>query len=161
MGYLAECSSLTGPENFGLHILPEKTDVDGLGKTAGELGNLNLEGTIFSGSLHYVTGYTGFHGTDPEQQEGYFLPFGFSMPDGYGKAHMMVKGGSGVSVEPTAQNVVFLGKAAEEAKKKSLVITLNQIDEGNPDNIQSAVAEYSLERLVLEPQQKKSSRKKE
>ena len=32
---------------------------------------------VISGTLHYVTGYTGFHGTDPTEQEGTYLALGF------------------------------------------------------------------------------------
>ena len=71
----------------------------------------------------------------------------------------MVKGGSGDSVEPTAQNVIFLGRTAEDARKKMLVITLNQVDGENPHNIQSSVTEYSLEGITFEAQKK--ARKKE
>lgn len=161
MGYLAEVAEESGgPADFGVSLLPVETDVDGLGKTAGEMGTLALaeDGSGFTGTLNYITGYTGFNSADPDEQEGYFLPFGFTLPDGYSKAHMMVKGGSGKSAEPTAQNVIFLGKTAEGVKARSLVITLNQVDSGNPDNINSVVKEYSLEGLTAASQSK--SRKK-
>ena len=165
MGYLVQVNDDSGsaePASFGVSLVPSETDVDGLGKTAAELGELSFsEDDGFSGTLHYVTEYTGFHGSDPQQQEGYFLPFGFALPDGWDKANMMVKGGSGMSVQPTAQNVIFLGNTAETAGAKSLVITLNQIDSGNPDNISSAVREYPLSGLTFEKakQQKRTSGK--
>ena len=158
VGYVVKANETTGQMNTCLSVLPDETDVDGLGKIALELGSFQLTGTTFSGTAHYVTGYTGFH-SDPSEQEGYFLPFGFGMPDGYDKAYMMVKGGSGDSVEPTAQNVIFLGRTAEDARKKMLVITLNQVDGENPHNIQSSVTEYSLEGITFEAQKK--ARKKE
>lgn len=165
MGYLVQVdddSSSTESTSFGISLIPSETDVDGLGKTAAELGDLSFsEDGGFSGTLHYVTGYTGFYGSDPQQQEGYFLPFSFALPDGWDKAHMMVKGGSGVSVQPTVQNVIFLGNTVEDAEAKRLVITLNQVDPENPDNINSAVREYPLSGLTFEKakQQKKASGK--
>ena len=81
MGYVVKANETTGQMNTCLSVLPDETDVDGLGKIALELGSFQLTGTTFSGTAHYVTGYTGFH-SDPSEQEGYFLPFGFGMPDG-------------------------------------------------------------------------------
>lgn len=161
MGYLAELEEESGePLNFGVSLLSSETDADGLGKSVAELGTFALaeDESGFTGTVNYVTGYTGFNGSNPEEQEGYFLPFGFALPEGYSKAHMMVKGGSGKSVEPTAQNVIFLGKTAEDIQSRSLVITLNQIDEENLDNINSAVKEYSFAGLTAANQSK--SRKK-
>ena len=160
MGYLTEIAENGGgTANFGVSLLPTDTDVDGLGKTVAEMGSFSLaeDGGGFAGSLNYVTGYTGFNASNPDEQEGYFLPFGYAVPAGYDKAHMMVKGGTGKSVEPSAQNVIFLGKTADDVKKRSLVITLNQIDGENPDCIQSVAKEYSLEGLSIVVQK---SRKK-
>lgn len=67
---------------------------------------------------------------------------------------MIIKGGKGNSVELDAQNVVYLGKTAEDVRVRSLVITLNKIAEDNPDNIQSAVKEYLLTGLTAVGQQK-------
>ena len=130
MGYVVKANETTGQMNTCLSVLPDETDVDGLGKIALELGSFQLTGTTFSGTAHYVTGYTGFH-SDPSEQEGYFLPFG----------------------------LIFLGRTAEDARKKMLVITLNQVDGENPHNIQSSVTEYSLEGITFEAQKK--ARKKE
>ena len=43
------------------------------------IGNDSVNGVI-SGSLKYVTGYTGFS-SDPTEQEGYFLPFKLEKPE--------------------------------------------------------------------------------
>lgn len=159
MEYLVRLEGEKGLEDFGLSLLPAETDADGLGKKVKELGNFTLsEDGNLSGTLNYVTGYTGFNNAKPEEQEGYFFPFGFTRPEGYDKAHMMVKGGGGTSTEPTAQNVIFLGKTAEDVKGRSLVLTLNRIDGENPDNIQSAVKEYPMAGLTAAERQR--SRKK-
>lgn len=157
MGYLVEMEETEdGPEIFGVSMLPEETDAAGLGKKVKELGTFKMagDGNGIQGTLNYVSGYTGFNGSDPQEQEGYFLPFGFTLPEGYAKAHMIIKGGKGNSVELDAQNVVYLGKTAEDVRMRSLVITLNKIAEDNPDNIQSAVKEYLLTGLTAVGQQK-------
>ena len=35
--------------------------------------DVTVSDTEITGTLHYVTGYTGFHGSDPTEQEGNFL----------------------------------------------------------------------------------------
>ena len=46
-----------------------------LGKSVSELqaADVTVGDSEITGTLHYVTGYTGFHGTDPLEQEGNFL----------------------------------------------------------------------------------------
>lgn len=49
------------------------------GKTVSELqSNVVVEGDAISGTLHYVTGYTGFDGSDPLEQEGNYLALTFT-----------------------------------------------------------------------------------
>ena len=49
------------------------------GKTVSELqSNIQISGTAISGTLNYVTGYTGFNGADPTEQKGNFLALDFS-----------------------------------------------------------------------------------
>ena len=48
------------------------------GKTVGDMvenGMRVLEDGTVLGTFKYVTGYTGFNGSDPEEQEGYYFPF--------------------------------------------------------------------------------------
>ena len=52
---------------------------DAYGKTVSELqSNIKISGTAISGTLNYVTGYTGFNGADPTEQKGNFLALDFS-----------------------------------------------------------------------------------
>ena len=46
-----------------------------LGKLVSELqsSDVTVGDSEITGTLHYVTGYTGFHGSDPLEQEGNFL----------------------------------------------------------------------------------------
>lgn len=46
-----------------------------LGKLVSELqsSDVMVGDSAITGTLHYVTGYTGFHGSDPLEQEGNFL----------------------------------------------------------------------------------------
>ena len=52
------------------------------GKTAGEMGEniqVDEQGNV-TGTLKYVTGYTGFNATKKEEQEGYYFPFTLTQP---------------------------------------------------------------------------------
>lgn len=50
---------------------------DFYGKTAGEMVTDAWVGQsgIVTGTFHYMSGYTGFNDTLPEEQEGYYFPF--------------------------------------------------------------------------------------
>ena len=57
--------------------------VDLLGKQASELMNgVAVEDDTITGTLHYVTGYTGFNEAEEDEQEGYFLALVFTA-EGY------------------------------------------------------------------------------
>ena len=57
--------------------------VDLLGKQASDLmSGVAVEDDTITGTLHYVTGYTGFNEAEPEEQEGYFLALIFTA-EGY------------------------------------------------------------------------------
>ena len=42
------------------------------------MNNIEFDGTTLSGNLKYVTGYTEFNGSDPEEQEGNYLVLDFA-----------------------------------------------------------------------------------
>lgn len=49
------------------------------GKPVSELqSDVNISGSDITGTLHHVTEYTGFNGSDPLEQEGNFLALDFS-----------------------------------------------------------------------------------
>lgn len=63
------------------------------GKTAGEMGEnirVDEQGNV-TGTLKYVTGYTGFNSTKKEEQEGYYFPFTLTQT---GEKMSFVKNGS-------------------------------------------------------------------
>ena len=67
-----------------------------LGKTASDLQEgIVISNGVISGTLHYVTGYTGFDASHPELQEGHFLAL-----------HAEDEGATSISVRP-------LGSTAE------------------------------------------------
>lgn len=54
-------------------------ETDAYGKTANDLQtNVNVSRTAVTGTLKYVTGYTGFNSAAPIEQEGYYLALDFS-----------------------------------------------------------------------------------
>lgn len=53
---------------------PETAETNLLGKKASDLQtNIAVSGTEITGTLKYVTDYTGFHGSNPVEQEGNYL----------------------------------------------------------------------------------------
>lgn len=86
---------------------------------------------MISGSLKYVTGYTGFNASEPTEQEGYFLPFKLEKPEDWDESRgvasfQVVNGKKGaVNFDEDFIGVVFLGNTDTEAKKKSLQIKVN------------------------------------
>lgn len=54
-------------------------ETDAYGKTGNDLQtNVNVSRTAVTGTLKYVTGYTGFNGSEPDEQEGNYLALDFS-----------------------------------------------------------------------------------
>lgn len=69
--------------SVGIDVYTVSGETDLLGKKASELmEGITVEGDTVTGMLNYVTGYTGFHGSDPEEQEGNYLALLFRA-DGY------------------------------------------------------------------------------
>lgn len=105
------------------------TETDLLGKTAADLGAgitfaVNEDKTITaSGTLKYVTEYTGFWGDSPEHQEGYYLPFAISLPEG-----ATAKLVSAVAPEERPLDdcgVFLLGKDIDTAKAKTITLKID------------------------------------
>ena len=54
-------------------------ETDAYGKTGNDLQtNVNVSRTAVTGTLKYVTGYTGFNSSEPIEQEGNYLALDFS-----------------------------------------------------------------------------------
>lgn len=93
------------------------------GKKASDLGNFKMSRSgAVSGNFRYVTGYTGFNGADPEEQEGYYFPVAFKRSEEAKEAYMQVMGSEKEPVKMDPENVLFLGKDPEKAKEKRIAI---------------------------------------
>lgn len=94
------------------------------GKQASEFGTFKFaKSGIVSGSANYVTGYTGFNGSNAEEQEGYYLPIAFKPSAEVKEAYMKVIGSENPAVKMDANNIVFLGKDDITAGGKEIEIT--------------------------------------
>lgn len=59
-------------------VTPKPSGDDVYGKRVSDLqSNIVVRSDAILGTLHHVTGYTGFNGSEPEEQEGYFLALDF------------------------------------------------------------------------------------
>ena len=119
------------PEHITLSVpsgdLLGKNDTDLCeGLTISETGKV-------TGTLKYVTDYTGFSSL-PEEQNGYYFPFKVTVPaDQSGaKATMQVSGKEPVNLDLSdGIGIVFMGKDEATAKTKSLVLNIDWDGEGN------------------------------
>lgn len=105
-----------------LSIISGETEL--YGKEAQDLGTFTIakNGEV-SGKANYVTGYTGFNGSDENEQEGYYFPLAFKQSQEVREAYMQVVGSKNGPVKMDAENVIYLGKTAATAKKKQVEIT--------------------------------------
>ena len=94
------------------------------GKSASDLGSYKIakSGEV-TGTGLYVSGYTGFNGTDANEQEGFYFPISFTQSQEVREAYMQVVGSKNQPVKMDAENVIYLGKTATTAKKKQVQIT--------------------------------------
>lgn len=59
---------------ISLSVKPEDGEANLLGKTVNELqSDISISDNVISGTLHYVTGYTGFNGSVVDEQSGNYL----------------------------------------------------------------------------------------
>lgn len=123
-------------------------EVDAYGKQVKKICKVEFFDEVI-GELYYVTGYTGFNGTNVEEQEGYYLAFNYT-DDFYGNVRMAVIGGSGKEVAVDAGiNVVRLGKTKEEVVGKTLVITGEYATDDEKNDIHTVTAVYDMKKLKL------------
>ena len=99
-------------------------DTDLYGKNASDLGSYQIaKSGAVTGTGLYVSGYTGFNGTDVNEQEGFYFPISFTQSQEVREAYMQVVGSKNPPVKMDAENVIYLGKTAATAKKKQVQIT--------------------------------------
>lgn len=113
------------------------------GKTVSELqSNVVVEGDAISGTLHYVTGYTGFHGSDPLEQEGNYLALTFTPTNWDGVMTVELVGGTKGAVTLSEGDDFCVFKVDSTTQSIKVEYT-----DGDSDYEKT----YSLTSLVLEP----------
>ena len=119
-------------------VVPVASDVDLLGKLASELqSDIVVADTGITGTLNYVTGYTGFSGKKAEQS-GNYLALKVNASDTATIVAELVGGTKGPVTLDEDRMIVF--KVASNEQSVRFVVT-----EGN----KSVTVEYALTNLVL------------
>ena len=112
------------------------------GKTVSELqSNVVVEGDAISGTLHYVTGYTGFDGSDPLEQAGNYLALTFTPTSWDGVMTVELVGGTKGAVTLSEEDDFCVFKVDSTAQTIKVEYT-----DGDSEYEKS----YSLTSLVLE-----------
>ena len=116
-----------------------------MGKVVGDLEeNIVVNGKdSVSGTLHYVTDYTGFSG-DPEEQEGHFLALHVTHPTADSLAVMLHGGTVGHPVTLDEDGIAVVRIADTETQKLEFIATKS--------GVTSSVT-LSLKDLVLEAEE--------
>lgn len=117
-------------------------DVDLLGKNITDLESgivIDDDGNI-TGTLKYVTGYTGFSG-DPEEQEGYFLALHVGVPDETGVTIVYTNAkGDTVTLDPDGLHIILIKNI-----NKKFTFTASKSDHT------TVVKEFNVKGIKLEP----------
>ena len=118
-----------------------------LGKLVSELqsSDVTVGDSEITGTLHYVTGYTGFHGSDPLEQEGNFLALKINATtaEGLTTAVELVGGTTGPVTLDSDMNIVL---HIQNKNTESVKVTVTKGDE-------SETKTYGLSGLTLEPEE--------
>ena len=123
-----------------LSVEPEDGEAEWLGKTVSDLQEDIVVGdTSISGTLKYVTGYTGWS-SNPEEQEGHYLALKFDPPEN-ATTTVQVLGGTHGPVELDSDNVCIF-RITNNRQKIKVVSTVNETVITNV---------YNLKRLALLP----------
>ena len=118
-----------------------------LGKLVSELqsSDVTVGDSEITGTLHYVTGYTGFHGSDPLEQEGNFLALKINATtaEDVTTAVELVGGTKGPVTLDSDMNIVL---HIQNKNTESVKVTVTKGDE-------SETKTYGLSGLTLEPEE--------
>ncbi len=124
----------------GLVVEPEDGETYVLGKQVSELQeDVTVNDNSITGTLNYVTGFTGFSG-NPELQEGNFLALKFEHPDGATTTVEIIGGTSGPVELDSDMN--WVGRIASNEQSIEVITTLT-------DGTTTITKEYNLTGLVL------------
>lgn len=102
--------------------------------------NIKVADTEITGTLHYVTGYTGFHGSDPTQQEGNYLALKITAPEDATTTVEVVGGSKGPVALDEDMNIVL--RIASTSQSIEVITTLKDL---------SLTKTYALTNLTLDP----------
>lgn len=137
------CRHRVLPKSVSFSVEPETAEANLFGKTVGELqSDIVIDETSISGTLHYVTGYTGFSSVS-EEQSGNYLALKVDAPE---EAIIVVDliGGTKGAVELDSDRNIVLKIANKDAQ--SIEITMEQGD----DIVEKT---YTLSDLTLESEE--------
>lgn len=117
------------------------------GKTVSELQTgVSVGDSEITGTLHYVTGYTGFNGSEVSEQSGNFLALDFSADQWPDTLKVEVVGGTKGPVTLTSEDHFCVFRIANKSTQKIKVTA--EANDKTPFNIT-----YDLSKLVCESQE--------
>ena len=117
-----------------------------LGKKAKELQtDVQVNEDSISGTLNYVTGYTGFNSSNPLEQEGNFLALKFEAKPGTKITVELIGGTKGPVALDDDMNIVLLIKDNETQKVKVTAIKDEAVEERIYDLTELILASDDLE----------------
>ena len=108
-------------------VEPLNGDFDAYGKNVSELqegveiGEFSGGGSI-SGTLNYVTGYTGFNSAEPDEQEGYYLALKFTPPSWDGILTVELVGGTKGPVTLTQEDNFCVFKIDDVYRRQTIKV---------------------------------------
>lgn len=127
---------------ISLSVKPEDGEANLLGKTVNELqSDISIDDNVISGTLHYVTDYTGFNGSKVDEQSGNYLALKIDTGTDEAETTVELVGGTkGPVTLDEDMNIVLLIKNKDT---QSVKVTVSKDDEEISET-------YSLSGLTLE-----------
>ena len=140
---VTQYASATGLVGLNTKTVGLSGSVDLLGKTADDLQTgVEVSNGAITGTLKYVTGYTGFSG-DAEEQEGNFLALKVTAVDGCTITVELINGTVGHPVTLDSDGMIVLRIADKSTQSVEVVATKDSISE---------VQRFTLTGLTLTPE---------
>lgn len=104
-----------------------------------------VNSNAISGTLHYVTGYTGFNGSEVDEQSGNFLALDFDWAPDDGEMTVELVGGEKGPVTLTDPDDKFCVFRITDETTQSIKVKVETLEDGDYEHT------YSLKYLTLEP----------